>query len=60
MNEEQRIGDISNHFGGLSVKTENGKFYWGIEDYDDYDWSEIPEKLYRALVKYESDRKKIA
>ena len=54
MNEEQRIGDI------ISVKTEDGKFYWEIRDYAGSFWSEIPEELYRALVKHEGDRKKIS
>lgn len=50
---EQSIGDIGNTYGGLSVKTEQGKFYWSIEDYDGHDWDEIPESLYLALVEYE-------
>ena len=53
---EQSIGDIGNYYGGLSVKTEDGKHYWSIENYDGQDWQEIPESLYRTLVEYESAR----
>lgn len=53
---EQSIGDIGNYYGGLAVKTEDGKHYWSIENYDGHDWEEIPESLYRALVEYESAR----
>jgi hypothetical protein len=54
---EQEIGDIGNHYGGLSVKKEDGKFYWSIEDYDGHDWLEIPEYLHMTLVHYENNRK---
>jgi hypothetical protein len=53
---EQSIGDIGNYYGGLSVKTEDGKHYWSIENYDGQNWEEIPESLYCALVEYESAR----
>jgi hypothetical protein len=53
---QQEIGNISNYYGGLSVKTEDNKCYWSIEDYDGHDWTEIPESLYRALVEYETAR----
>ena len=55
-NREQGIGDIGNYYGGLSVKTEDGKHYWSIENYSGHDWSEIPESLYRAPVEYENAR----
>ena len=53
---KQSIGDIGNYYGGLSVKTENGRYYWSIEDWDGDEWEEIPQYLYDALVKYEADR----
>lgn len=53
---EQTIGEIGNYYGRLSVRTERGKFYWGIENYDGCDWEEIPESLYKTLVEYESAR----
>lgn len=55
----QIIGDICNYHGGLAVKAEGGKFFWGLEDCDThngYSWDEIPESLYRALVQYEFER----
>ena len=52
---ETRIGNIGNYHGGLSVKKEDGKFYWGIQDWDDTSWEEISETLYDALLKFEKD-----
>lgn len=53
--EEQRIGTISNHYGWLLVKTEGGKYYWSIMDIDPGGWEEIPESLYRELLKFEAN-----
>lgn len=53
---EISIGDISNYYGGLSVKTDGGKHYWSIDDYNGNEWKEIPENLYRVLVQYEKAR----
>ena len=49
------IGGIGNYYGGLSIKTEDGKYYWSIENYDGHDWQCIPEKLYRALTAYDDE-----
>lgn len=38
-----QIGDIGNYYGSLSVKAENGKFYWSIENWDGEHWDEIPK-----------------
>lgn len=47
------IGNIGNYYGGLAVKESDGKYFWGIMDYDDeYNWEEIPETLYIELVKF--------
>lgn len=51
------IGEIGNYYGSLEVKEDNGKFYWGIDNYDEMRWEEIPEELYTALLKYEQARK---
>lgn len=51
---ETRIGTIDNYYGGLYVKAEDGKFFWSIECYSGHYWDEIPERLYRALVDYET------
>lgn len=54
-----RIGGIGNSYGALTVKIEDGKYYWGIEDYDgDYGWEEITESLYNELVKFETGETK--
>lgn len=53
--EPRRIGDIANYYGGLSVKIENGKCFWSIENYDGDNWSEIPRQLFDALNQYQED-----
>jgi len=50
------IGSIGNYYGGLTVKEEDGKFYWGIENYDGLEWEQIPESLYRELIRFEENR----
>ncbi len=50
------IGDIGNHYGGLEIMEKDGKFLWGIENYNGTAWDEIPKYLYDALVKYETER----
>ena len=54
----QCIGRIHNYYGGLEVRRENGKSYWGVEDWDGTDWEEIPDSLYRALLRFEKARAK--
>jgi hypothetical protein len=49
------IGNIGNYYGGLSVKMEDGKCYWAIENYDGNNWDEIPRSLFDALNKYQDD-----
>ena len=49
------IGKIGNHYGGLSVKMEEGKCYWSIKDYDGHSWDEIPRSLFDALNKFQDD-----
>lgn len=53
-----RIGSIGNYYGGLSVKEDNGKYFWSIENYDGEDWEEIPQSLYDELTKFENERVK--
>ena len=55
------VGEICNHYGGLFIMENEGKYYWLIEDYDtDFadlsDWSEINKELYDSLVAYEVRR----
>lgn len=49
------IGNIGNYYGGLVVKEENDKYYWGIEDWDGTYWDEIPKYLYDALLNYQQE-----
>jgi len=51
-----KIGTISNFYGALYVKEENGKCYCGIENYDPTVWEEIPRSLYDELLKFEASR----
>lgn len=60
MSEEDfhfEIPDIGNAYGGLNLKKENGKFYWGIENYDDTIFREIPESLFNELDKFYKQEK---
>ena len=51
MIETFKVGSISNFYGGLEIKEEGGKFYWGIENYDRTEFEEISENLYTELYK---------
>lgn len=53
---ETSIGTIGNYYGGLSVKKEGEKFFWGIENYDGIEWEEIPKKMYDILISFEKQR----
>lgn len=53
MSEERDIGSIGNYYGCLSVKVDDGKFYWGIENWDGTWWEEILKSLYDELIKFE-------
>ena len=50
------IGDIRNYYGGLSVKTENGKHFWSIKNWDDDSWHEITAELFDALNAFEDSK----
>ena len=49
------IGEIENYYGGLDIKEEDGKYYWGIEDHFDTEYQEIPKYLYDAMIKFKSE-----
>lgn len=53
---ELSIGEIAGYYGGLLVKEEGGKYYWGIDDLDPTEWEEIPKSLYDELIKFEEGR----
>ena len=55
--EMTEIGDIGNHVGGLWIKKYGDRFYWAISDEsDDVRSEEIPEELYREILKFEANR----
>lgn len=60
MSKEIKIGSIRNYYGGLAVKLEDGKYFWSIEDHGGHIWEEIPEELYRALLKYNEGARRTA
>ena len=47
------IGTIKNFYGGLLVMKEEGKFYWGIGDWNKTEWEEITEELYNSLISFD-------
>lgn len=55
---QHEVGLIGNFYGGLSIKKVDNKYFWSIENYDGYEWEEIPESLYAELVKFEQERAK--
>lgn len=50
------IGDICNCEGSLFVEVCNGQAQWRIDGYDSAGYKPIPEYLYDALMKFESER----
>lgn len=56
--EIKKIGDIENYYGGLFIKSDNDRYYWGIENYTSTRCEEIPKYLYDALIKFENERDK--
>ena len=42
--------NIGNYYGGLKIAELDGKFYWGIENYDGTHYEEIDESLFRELL----------
>jgi hypothetical protein len=57
------VGNISNEYGGLYLKSEGNVYYWGISDYsEDVEiWEIIPKSLYDELIKFnkQEDEKNI-
>jgi len=51
--KERNVGGIGNYHGGLAVRVENDRFYWGIKNWDGTFWEEIPESLFSELNKYQ-------
>lgn len=49
------IEQLTGYFGHLELKKEEGKHYWGLEDYNGTSFKEIPEYLYNAILKFTED-----
>lgn len=45
----ERIGNIGNYYGGLSVKQEGLPYFWAIDNYNGYYLYEMPKELYKIL-----------
>lgn len=53
----REIGGIGNYEGGILIaEEEDGKYFWTLDGYDSTPLTEIPKKLYDALVEYDSLR----
>ena len=50
---EISIGTICNYYGGLLVKKEGKKYFWGIDNFKETKWQEIPKKMYDTLISFE-------
>lgn len=53
---ETEVLGIGNYYGGLLVKVEDGKYYWGIKDYNDTSFKEIPKSLYDEIIKFNNSK----
>jgi len=52
------IGNVSNHYGGISVSKEGGCYFWALQNWaGNYLPEEITQELYEALIKFEEERK---
>ena len=45
------IGEISNYYGGLCLKREDGVCYWSIENWDGHLWEKITDELFELIIK---------
>jgi len=55
--DEFCVGNITNYYGGLRVKVDDGKAYWSIDDVLDNQWQQIPDYLYVALARFAKNSK---
>ncbi len=47
---------VANYYGGIHVSHLNGKYFWAVENYSGFDWFEISEQLFNALIDWERTR----
>jgi len=52
MSVKTEIGQIGNYYGSLNVKEQDGKYWWGIENWNGTGWQEITKELFNALAEY--------
>lgn len=50
------IGEIGNYYGGLNLKVEGGVAMCGIKDWDGVLYEDIPEYLYKVLMKFQKEQ----
>jgi hypothetical protein len=55
LDEPRQVGEIFNYYGGVHIKQEEDKYFWTIEDWDDWKWREIPKYLFDALTKHQDE-----
>ena len=56
MSQDIDFDEVCNYYGSLKVFTQDGKHYWGIEDYDGtIGETQIPDYLYKALERWKSE-----
>ena len=45
----KRVGNCSNYYGGIYIKDEDDKYYWGVLNYDGIKWEKIPHVVWSVL-----------
>ena len=47
------VPNTYNYYGSLNIREDGGKYEMSMENWDGFkEWTEIPEYLYKALLKY--------
>jgi hypothetical protein len=41
-----------NYYGELTLKNEDGQYFWSVENYNGHYWNSIPDYVGDALVNY--------
>jgi len=52
MTKAYHMPKMSNYYGSLKFYKEDEKYFWGLDEGDGLDYHEIPEYLYRGLLKF--------
>ena len=51
------IGTTANTYGGVVVTHDDGRFFWSVDFVEEFNWEEIGEPLYLALLAHEEKRR---